>query len=177
VERPNTRTTGFSSCPPLCRFARVTAKAAPFKIGPIQSGHRYDPPAQAASAPAAYRSISSRIRKRPSKTTLARFLAWIPETAASVLLIGLPYWNLDLSVKKSIRVAESISVELQSVFANVLNHSQPRIRKEWLSTRAGALTISWARRRRHRSAATVGSRLALASASNLNGKALFSAFP
>jgi hypothetical protein len=39
-------------------------------------------------------------------------------------LIGLPYWNLDLSVKKSIRVAESISVELQSVFANVLNHSQ-----------------------------------------------------
>jgi hypothetical protein len=37
---------------------------------------------------------------------------------------GLPYWNLDLSVKKSIRVAESVSVELQGIFANVLNHNQ-----------------------------------------------------
>ena len=37
---------------------------------------------------------------------------------------GLPYWNMDFSIKKSIRVAESISVELQGVFANVLNHNQ-----------------------------------------------------
>jgi len=37
---------------------------------------------------------------------------------------GLPYWNLDLSVKKSIRVAESVSVEVQGVFANVFNHNQ-----------------------------------------------------
>jgi len=37
---------------------------------------------------------------------------------------GLPYWNMDLSVKKNIRVAESVSVELQGVFANVLNHNQ-----------------------------------------------------
>jgi hypothetical protein len=37
---------------------------------------------------------------------------------------GLPYWNFDLSVKKSIRVAESVSVELQGIFANVLNHNQ-----------------------------------------------------
>jgi hypothetical protein len=38
--------------------------------------------------------------------------------------IGLPYWNMDFSVKKSIRVAESYSVELQGVFANVFNHNQ-----------------------------------------------------
>jgi len=37
---------------------------------------------------------------------------------------GLPYWNFDLSVKKSIRVAESVSVEFQGIFANVLNHNQ-----------------------------------------------------
>lgn len=37
---------------------------------------------------------------------------------------GLPYWNLDLSVRKNIRVAESVSLELQGVFANVLNHNQ-----------------------------------------------------
>ena len=37
---------------------------------------------------------------------------------------GLPYWNMDFSAKKSIRVAESVSVELQGVFTNVFNHNQ-----------------------------------------------------
>jgi hypothetical protein len=37
---------------------------------------------------------------------------------------GLAYWNMDFSIKKSIRVAESVSVELQGVFANLLNHNQ-----------------------------------------------------
>jgi hypothetical protein len=37
---------------------------------------------------------------------------------------GLPYWNLDLSIRKNIRVAEGISLELQGVFADVLNHNQ-----------------------------------------------------
>jgi Carboxypeptidase regulatory-like domain len=39
-------------------------------------------------------------------------------------IFGLPYWNLDLSVRKNIRVAEGISLELQGVFADVLNHNQ-----------------------------------------------------
>jgi hypothetical protein len=37
---------------------------------------------------------------------------------------GLPYWNMDLSVRKNFRVAEGISLELQGVFANVFNHDQ-----------------------------------------------------
>jgi hypothetical protein len=40
------------------------------------------------------------------------------------ILNGLPYWNMDLSIKKNIRVAETISLELQGVFANVFNHEQ-----------------------------------------------------
>jgi hypothetical protein len=40
------------------------------------------------------------------------------------LLSGLPYWNMDFSIKKNIRIAESVNVELQGVFANVLNHDQ-----------------------------------------------------
>jgi hypothetical protein len=40
------------------------------------------------------------------------------------ILGGLSYWNMDFSVKKNIRVAESVSVELQGVFANLLNHNQ-----------------------------------------------------
>jgi carboxypeptidase family protein len=40
------------------------------------------------------------------------------------ILNGLRYWNMDFSIKKSIRVAEGISLELQGVFANVFNHNQ-----------------------------------------------------
>jgi hypothetical protein len=39
-------------------------------------------------------------------------------------LTGLPYWNMDFSIRKNIRVAESVSLEFQGVFANVLNHNQ-----------------------------------------------------
>jgi hypothetical protein len=37
---------------------------------------------------------------------------------------GLPYWNLDLSVKKNVRVTERVNAEFQIVFTNVLNHNQ-----------------------------------------------------
>ncbi len=47
-------------------------------------------------------------------------------------LIGLPYWNMDFSVRKNIMVAEGFSLEFQSVFANVFNHNQ------WLDPVAGA---------------------------------------
>ena len=36
---------------------------------------------------------------------------------------------MDFSIKKNIRVAESVSLEFQGVFANVLNHNQ------WTDTR------------------------------------------
>jgi hypothetical protein len=39
-------------------------------------------------------------------------------------LIGLPYWNMDFSVRKNLLVAEGFSLEFQSVFANFLNHNQ-----------------------------------------------------
>ena len=40
------------------------------------------------------------------------------------ILNALNYWNMDFSIKKNIRVAESVSLELQGVFANVFNHNQ-----------------------------------------------------
>jgi hypothetical protein len=40
------------------------------------------------------------------------------------ILGGLAYWNMDFSIKKSVRVAEGINLEFQGVFANVLNHNQ-----------------------------------------------------
>jgi hypothetical protein len=48
-------------------------------------------------------------------------------------LTGLPYWNMDFSAKKAIRVAEGISLEFQGVFANILNHNQ------WLDPQGMAL--------------------------------------
>jgi Carboxypeptidase regulatory-like domain len=39
-------------------------------------------------------------------------------------IFGLPYWNMDFSVRKNIMLTEGISLELQGVFADVLNHNQ-----------------------------------------------------
>jgi hypothetical protein len=38
-------------------------------------------------------------------------------------ITGLPYWNLDLSVKKNVKFTERFSGEFQVVFTNVLNHN------------------------------------------------------
>jgi hypothetical protein len=40
------------------------------------------------------------------------------------IISGLAYWNMDFSIKKNFRVTESVSLEFQGVFANILNHNQ-----------------------------------------------------
>jgi hypothetical protein len=35
---------------------------------------------------------------------------------------GLPYWNMDLGIRKNVKITERFNVEAQFVFANVLNH-------------------------------------------------------
>ena len=40
------------------------------------------------------------------------------------VLRGLPFWNVDLQVKKNIRINERFSAEFQSIFSNVFNHDQ-----------------------------------------------------
>ena len=37
---------------------------------------------------------------------------------------GLPYWNVDVSVKKTVRITERFNAEAQFVFTNVFNHNQ-----------------------------------------------------
>jgi hypothetical protein len=39
-------------------------------------------------------------------------------------LRGLPYWNMDLSVRKNIKITERVNAEAQFLFLNVLNHMQ-----------------------------------------------------
>ena len=38
------------------------------------------------------------------------------------IIRGLPYWNMDFSIRKSIKVTERVDVEAQAVFINLLNH-------------------------------------------------------
>jgi Carboxypeptidase regulatory-like domain len=40
------------------------------------------------------------------------------------LLRGLPYWNMDFSVKKNFKITERVNLEFSTVIANVLNHAQ-----------------------------------------------------
>ncbi len=40
------------------------------------------------------------------------------------VLRGMPYWNVDLSVKKMFKVTERLNAEFQVVFTNVFNHDQ-----------------------------------------------------
>jgi hypothetical protein len=37
---------------------------------------------------------------------------------------GLPYWNVDLSVKKNFKITERVAAEFQVVFTNIFNHNQ-----------------------------------------------------
>jgi hypothetical protein len=37
---------------------------------------------------------------------------------------GLPYWNVDMSVKKQFKITERFSTEFQVVFTNIFNHNQ-----------------------------------------------------
>jgi hypothetical protein len=37
---------------------------------------------------------------------------------------GMPYWNMDLSIKKNIKFTERLNLDAQFVFTNVFNHNQ-----------------------------------------------------
>jgi hypothetical protein len=40
------------------------------------------------------------------------------------ILRGLPFWNVDFSVRKNVRLTERVSVEFTTIFTNVFNHVQ-----------------------------------------------------
>jgi hypothetical protein len=39
-------------------------------------------------------------------------------------LRGLPYWNMNLGIKKNVRITERFNVDASFSFINVLNHNQ-----------------------------------------------------
>jgi hypothetical protein len=85
-------------------------------IAPITYGHRYNQPG----------AFPNLFKVGPTAVNDFRnpILGLDTRDGGYGLLSGLPYWNMDFSIKKSIRVAESINLEFQGVFANILNHDQ-----------------------------------------------------
>jgi Carboxypeptidase regulatory-like domain len=86
------------------------------EMTPVKSGHRYNQaegfPNMFATGPSAINNFRNPI------------LGVDNRDCGFGCLPGLPYWNVDLSVRKNVRVAETISLELQGVVANVFNHNQ-----------------------------------------------------
>lgn len=46
------------------------------------------------------------------------------DTKDATYLTGLPYWNLDFSVRKNVRITEQVALEFQGNFINIFNHNQ-----------------------------------------------------
>ena len=91
-------------------------------IGPYTSGHVYNDPNQNAGTGQLPRNI---FKNGTAEANNWRnpILGLDTRDGGAGILNGLPYWNMDFSMKKNIRMAESVSLELQGVFANVLNHT------------------------------------------------------
>jgi hypothetical protein len=46
------------------------------------------------------------------------------DTRDTAYVTGLPYWNVDFSVRKNLRIAERVQMEFQANFSDIFNHNQ-----------------------------------------------------
>ena len=87
-------------------------------IGPVPShGHAY------------YNTVSGGLPVNLFKNPAAAFANYRNpilglDNRDTSFLTGLPYWNLDFSIRKNVRVTESVALEFQGNFVNILNHDQ-----------------------------------------------------
>ncbi|MFL6307925.1 MAG: carboxypeptidase regulatory-like domain-containing protein [Candidatus Sulfotelmatobacter sp.] len=106
-------------------------------IGPVQSGHAYFDPTMNATCFGCNGQLPYNIFKNGSAAANSYrnpILGLDSRDGGAGILNGLAYWNMDFSVRKTIRVAESVSLEFEGVVANVLNHMQ------WLDPQWNAAT-------------------------------------
>jgi hypothetical protein len=98
-------------------------------LGPVPNRHAYSCPGNTYSGFCSTQSNGFPVNYFPNGVLQASnwrnpILGIDNRDGGSGILGGLAYWNMDFSIKKSIQVAEGISLEFQGVFANVLNHNQ-----------------------------------------------------
>jgi hypothetical protein len=112
-------------------------------IGPIQSGHAYYDPSQnqfcaqngggfGCSGQLPYNIF----KNGPAAANQYRnpILGLDTRDGGAGILNGLAYWNMDFSIRKTVRIAENVSLEFEGVAANVFNHMQ------WLDPQFNAAT-------------------------------------
>ena len=68
-------------------------------------------------------STCSRILWRSSARFVPRFSASIRRIAGDGPIAGLPYWNVDMSIHKQVKIWETTSLEFSGVMTNILNHN------------------------------------------------------
>jgi hypothetical protein len=93
------------------------------QIGPIKPGHVY-PQTNPKTGLPTFPSIFAPTPRVAANDFRNPILGLDTRGGAYGNYIGLPYWNMDLSVSKNIKVWESVSLAVQGVFANVFNHNQ-----------------------------------------------------
>ena len=89
------------------------------QIGPVKSGHAYYNNPSGALPVNLFKQGTSAISDFRNP-----ILGIDNKDGGNGNFFGLPYWNMDFSVRKNIMVTEGVSLELQGVFADVLNHNQ-----------------------------------------------------
>lgn len=91
-------------------------------IGPYTSGHAYNDPAGGAAGQLP-RNIF-KLGSAEANNWRNPILGLDTRNGGAGALNGLRYWNMDFSLRKTVRIAERISLEFEGVAANVFNHNQ-----------------------------------------------------
>jgi hypothetical protein len=91
-------------------------------IGRVVSGHAYNDPAGGAAGQLPRNIFQAGAAE--ANNWRNPILGLDTRDGGAGILGGLPYWNMDFSLRKTVRIAESISLEFEGVAANVLNHNQ-----------------------------------------------------
>jgi Carboxypeptidase regulatory-like domain len=118
---------GFGGCDGIGCGDYDMENAVP--LGPVPSRHAYHCPGNTYSGFCSTQTNGFPVNYFPNGVLQASnwrnpILGIDSRDGGAGILGGLAYWNMDFSIKKSIRVTEGVSLEFQGVFANVLNHNQ-----------------------------------------------------
>ena len=88
--------------------------ATAIQMAPVQSGHAYN---QGSGFPNIFKDPAAAFNSFRNPILGM-------DTRSTDFVTGLPYWNVDFSIRKNVRLTEQIGMEFQGVFTNIFNHNQ-----------------------------------------------------
>jgi len=90
--------------------------ATAIQMAPVQTGHAYS-----SGTPGVFPNIF----KNPAQAfnSFRNPILGI-DTRSTDFVTGLPYWNVDFSIRKNVRITEQVAMEFQGVFTDIFNHNQ-----------------------------------------------------